>query len=989
MEWPLDLPARTVLSLPGGAGTPGAIPWAVFNAAWYRRAYGLAADHDAAALLKHYLTIGQAEAYSPNPLFDEAWHRAEYPRIAAAIAAGDYTSAFDAYCRRGCLDRSGHWLFDELAYRDRYRDLTHEVFAQAELANGYDHYLRHGVEEDRVGHLLFDPETYLANFDAADVPAVRQAGVFQHYLDRLERGEPELRTSIYFDPDWYRRRYPDVARSIAEGRWKSALHHYLCNDKPTDFDPLEGFSEAHYLGNDPGLRTVVADRHFRNGYMHFLRFGTRELRAPSASLDLAWYADQPTVRADIDRGLAADAFTHWLKVGSQQGLPPVRPAAQRIEAEQAAALVEQMTTAMLPVIGRFGYRFDQPDAPVVSVVLVARDGFAATMATIGALRASTTLPLELVIVDVGASDETAALGQHVPGAKVLRLEAETSWSRAADAGRQWATAPLVLFLSAAAQVGFNAIDRARARLTDDATAGAVGGLILQPHGVIAQAGGIVWQNGGTHDYMAGASPLAPEATFVRAVDFVSAAFLLVRTELMTQLDGFDHACGTGYEAVDLCLRINAAGLRVVFDLSVIVTERMPDAPRGAPPQHFRDKHAAFLDRRPAAGGPVQVFARHAGPKLPHILFIEDTVPLRRIGSGFVRSNEIVRAMVALGAAVTVFPVNGCDLPLAGVFGDMPDTVEVMHNLALDKLSSFLLGRLAYYDLIWVARVHNLEKIKPILDRMHGQDTAAPPIILDTEALTPYREAQRIALSGGVFDPEPAMQAMQDLMRLCTATVAVTVEETALLQDRGVSKTFTIGHAIEARPTLRPFAQRSGMLFVGAIHTADSPNLDSLHWFVDAVLPLIEEDLGWETRLTIAGYVAPGIDISRFRHHPRITLRGSQPDLDPLYNTSRVFVAPTRYAAGAPYKVLEAASRGIPVVCTEVLRRQMGWTSEQDIIAADAADPVAFAAAILALYHDEGLWRTVREGALRRLRREHRWADFMRSVAQAVTAKDAA
>ena len=131
--------------------------------------------------------------------------------------------------------------------------------------------------------------------------------------------------------------------------------------------------------------------------------------------------------------------------------------------------------------------------------------------------------------------------------------------------------------------------------------------------------------------------------------------------------------------------------------------------------------------------------------------------------------------------------------------------------------------------------------------------------------------------------------------------------------------------IEPNPTARPFAQRAGMLFVGAIHKQDSPNFDSLVWFVDAVLPLIEAELKWETRLTIAGYVAPGIDMGRFEHHPRITLRGPVADLNPLYNAHRVFVAPTRYAAGAPYKVLEAASRGVPVVATEVLRGELDWS----------------------------------------------------------------
>jgi glycosyltransferase involved in cell wall biosynthesis len=123
-----------------------------------------------------------------------------------------------------------------------------------------------------------------------------------------------------------------------------------------------------------------------------------------------------------------------------------------------------------------------------------------------------------------------------------------------------------------------------------------------------------------------------------------------------------------------------------------------------------------------------------------------------------------------------------------------------------------------------------------------------------------------------------------------------------------------------------------------------------------------------------------VDLERFDNHPRITLRGAVADLEALYNGSRVFIAPTRFAAGAPYKVFEAASRGLPVVATELLRGQLGWTAGQDILAAGSDDPAAFAAAVLALYRNEPLWQAVREGALRRLEQENGKAGFTEAVA---------
>ena len=75
-----------------------------------------------------------------------------------------------------------------------------------------------------------------------------------------------------------------------------------------------------------------------------------------------------------------------------------------------------------------------------------------------------------------------------------------------------------------------------------------------------------------------------------------------------------------------------------------------------------------------------------------VLFIEDTVPLRTIGSGFVRSNDLIQVMASLGYQLTVFPINGSRFDIASVYRDMPETVEVMHDRSIDSLAEFLAER---------------------------------------------------------------------------------------------------------------------------------------------------------------------------------------------------------------------------------------------------------------------------------------------------------
>ena len=98
-----------------------------------------------------------------------------------------------------------------------------------------------------------------------------------------------------------------------------------------------------------------------------------------------------------------------------------------------------------------------------------------------------------------------------------------------------------------------------------------------------------------------------------------------------------------------------------------------------------------------------------------------------------------------------------------------------------------------------------------------------------------------------------------------------------------------------------------------------------------------------------------MDFDRFRDHSRITLLGTVADMSPLGNSHRLFVAPTRYATGLPYK----AMRRLPMACQSWRQTCYAGSSRgqdgENLLAADLADPAAFARQVLALYRSEELW----------------------------------
>ena len=977
--WPFDRPVRDALRLPGET----AIIWATFDAAWYAATYpdaaALADDRSDPGLLAFYLEYGQRLGHSPNRYFDETWHRRAYPNIAQAIQDGMFSSAFDAYCRGGNQDRSPHWLFDEMYYRRRHPDLLNDALAEAGLANGYDHFLQHGNREGRIGHPLFDPFYYLAQLDPDTRGAAAAAGPFQHYLLRLEQAPGGYETSRYFASEWYSQRYPAVADAVARGAWRSALEHYLCNDHPTEFDPSPDFSEDWYLTADPGLRTVTEAGLQRNGFAHFLLHGAMELRSPAPHIDLRWYAAQEAVRDSLLLGDVRDAFDHWLLLGKPGGQPAAPRPEEQVSAAQARSLFRQQAAALLPIYGRAPLQFACAGDPAISVVMVVRDDLSATLATLSSLRNNTARDIDLIVMVLGNAPALDDISRFVTGATIQRLDAEVGVLAAADAGLACTRAGAVLWLEGGSDIAPGSIEAALRRLASDPRIGAVGGKVLRPEGTLRSAGYVVWRDGRTHAYQNGASPLAPEANFVRDVHFCGCALLVVRRDLYGTLAdlGATPPADDG-AAAELCLRMIAAGYRVVYDPAAMI-RNWNDIEPPQPPNVDTETHGGILLECDEADGRRLPSARYADTAQRRVLFIEDTVPLRGIGSGFVRANDLIGTMAAMGFAVTVFPVNGCRFGLATIYADMPDSVEVMYDLNLSRLAEFLRLRRGVYDTIWIARTHNMDRVRPILDSVLRDDPNRPAIILDTEAVSAARDAAFAALSGKDFDLDAALRREFASAGICRTVIAVSEAEATKLRAFGFPNVHVIGHMRLLRPTSRPFKQRTGMLFAGAIHQMDSPNFDSLCWFVDAVLPIVEKSLGWETRLTIAGYTAPDVTLARFASHPRVTLRGTVPDLAPLYASHRLFIAPTRFAAGAPYKVHEAASHGLPVVATALLCAQLGWTNGAELLTADATDPAAFAAQIVALYRDEALWIRLRDAALTRLGRENNADDYAASL----------
>ena len=493
--------------------------------------------------------------------------------------------------------------------------------------------------------------------------------------------------------------------------------------------------------------------------------------------------------------------------------------------------------------------WSRPEVPDVSVVLVLHNRAELTFACLRSLAEPQTVSLEVLLVDNASSDETERLLDRLQGARVIRNRENRGFVRAVNQAARRARGRHLLLLNNDAELLPGSLAALVETLESDPTIGAVGGRVILTDGRLQEAGCVVWSDGSCAGYGRGDDPMAAAYAFRRDVDFVSGVLLLTPRALFLGQGGLDEGYSPAYyEDADYCVRLWKSGRRVVyeprasvahFEFASSASHAVAFEMQAARRLRFRERHAAWLAGQQAPRPENLIRARERGERLG-VLFVDDRIPHPHLGSGFPRSREILRALVALGHRVTFYPAASSFEDWDGVYRPIPREIEVAQGGGEAGFPAFLRERRGLVDLAIVSRPHNMRRL--------GSELLAAGVPWST---TP-RRASRSGTSVGApcaatcLRPPSLRALIAEETRLAAgarAVISVSERERELFRSAGVEPVHVLGHAVEAAPTPAPFEEREGLLFVGAIHDDLSPNADAVIWFVREVLPLLRDRLG--------------------------------------------------------------------------------------------------------------------------------------------------
>jgi O-antigen biosynthesis protein len=632
------------------------------------------------------------------------------------------------------------------------------------------------------------------------------------------------------------------------------------------------------------------------------------------------------------------------------------------------------TTEKLRDMGVLGFPFEDMEnvptstAPQVSIIIPVHNKIRWTLMCLNSLKESgDSTPYEIIVVDDASTDSTNKRLSRIDGINVLRLEKNVGFLYACNKGLEKAQGEFVVYLNNDTEVCPGWLDALMSNFEDE-TVGLVGSKLVYPDGRLQEAGGIVFSDASGWNYGRFDHPMSSLYTYRREVDYVSGAAIAVRKSILDTTGGFDERYAPAYyEDTDLAFEVRRQGFKVIYEPSSVVIHHEGishgtdlssgmKAYQGANKQKFFEKWRAELSHHdgPEASN-VTRSARRINREKGTILVL-DSYPTWNHDSGSNRLFEILKSFRRRGYNVTLIPELHHRMPQYDqVLSDLG--IQVWHSTP-SEAQIFVKETSEDVVLVFAARPNNMERFLT----MFAEFVPHAPLVFDTVDLHFLRNERAIELSDQNVAGHARFRHLQEkerelrLMEIADMTLVVSEFEKALLETLVTDSRVELLSNIHPKKTSQfSGGNREGLLFVANFN--HPPNIDGINWFLNEVYPIIQEKLG-DIPVRIVG--SPKPDWILEKNLSSVEILGWVEDLDPIYDQSKVVIAPLRYGAGVKGKIGEAWNHGVPVVMTSTGAEGMRALHSENAMIADNAHQ--FAENVILLLEDDEIWQRISENA---------------------------
>lgn len=616
--------------------------------------------------------------------------------------------------------------------------------------------------------------------------------------------------------------------------------------------------------------------------------------------------------------------------------------------------------------------FPKNDNPLASIVIPVFNKFNYTYNCLKSIKElSDDVSYEIIITDDNSTDETQYLTEIIKNIVYLKNSENRGFLKNCNNAAKKANGKYIVFLNNDTTVINGWLSSLVELMEKDKNIGMTGSKLIYPDGALQEAGGIVWNDGTGANYGRGRDPLHAEYNYVKEVDYISGASLLIRKSLWNEIGGFDERYSPAYcEDSDIAFEVRKRGYKVVYQpkSSLIHFERISQGADDSKAWElmsrnqklFVEKWKNVIDKEHIAPFANMYLARDRGQLAKTIVFIDDRVPRFDKQAGAKTAYNFICLLVDLGFHVKFIGDNDyhAHQPYTSILQQMG--VEVIYGQwYMDNDKTWLEKVISNFDFIFLNRPHIGQKYFDFFKKR-----SKSPIIYYGHDLHFVRIMREYDITGNNNLKSAAKESQKmemDLMKKADIVFAVNPAERDIInKELGINKAIKtpIYFYKDFYEAPADISQKEGLVFVGGYeHT---PNVDAVKWFVSDILPLIREKIP-DIKVTLAGSDAKAEVLALADKYIEVPGWMSDDNLTDLYRKRRVCIIPLRFGAGVKGKTVDAMYNRMAIVSTSIglegLPGIEGYLSPHD-------DPHSFADEVVKLYNNEKAIRDAYEKNIR-------------------------
>jgi GT2 family glycosyltransferase len=575
--------------------------------------------------------------------------------------------------------------------------------------------------------------------------------------------------------------------------------------------------------------------------------------------------------------------------------------------------------------------------PIVSILIPVYNQFNYTMSCIKSIFLNTkNIPYEIILIDDASTDETQSIKKYVKNITVIRNEKNQGFLLNCNKGAKEAKGKYLVFLNNDTIVMQDWLKNMLEVFEEKEKVGLVGPKFIYATGVLQEAGGIIWKDGSGWNYGKYDDPYKYEYNYLKEVDYISGACIMIKKDLWEKIGGFDlRYIPAYYEDTDLAFEVRKNGYKVIYQPKAVIIHfegisHGRDEGQSNSIKRFqsinRDKfvnkwHDVLLKEN--YDNSVDLFvARDRSKNKKIVLVIDWQVPQYDTNAGARCTFHYLMLLNKLGFNVKFLPD---DLQESQPYTTILQQkgIEVIFE---KNFEDWAYKYLKFIDIFFIHRPNVSIKYLNTILKYKRKEAKIIYFMHDIHHLRYFRE-YKVFKDSIVLDLAFAMKNME-MELIGKSDMVYVVGEFEKNYLKNIIKDETKKDRIKSIPLFfydtsklgkeelvdKNFSDRKHLLFVGGFQ--HKPNKDAVLWFCKEIMKEIKIYLP-DVIFFIVGSNPDNEILSLNSQNVKVVGYVSDEELVNYYRKSKMLVIPLRYGAGVKGKILEGMYYKIPVVTTPI------------------------------------------------------------------------